>query len=413
MDTIIKEHISLLIILIPLFVLSQESKVTSTGRVLDQKTFLPVPFASIYMQSDYIGTTTNAEGDFAFHLPYGKAKDSVIIRAIGYALLFKRADNFIKSGTIYLTPEDIELDEIVINSTRNINHSAKEIVRKAYAEIKNNYPKDPYILEGFIRDLQKEDGNYVEYLECAAQFLFQGYHIKKDPAIQLQEVKSNYLAKKHPWNKANERKNSIMDLVEDDFIRFDYGPIKGKNGWKYKLVDIVTNAGGMVYKIHAVNKPFEQSTLFVDTETLAFVRIELTRSSLRDKTWSRPLSNGALQVYYNLVIDYQNYNGKMYLKYKKEEDHWQIYDSLESNELLFTKYPKKELFINKIRVENLETYSFEDSMEIDESIEAQAKAYNAEFWNSYNIPVLTEKQSAIIDDLKRRERGNLLKTSKN
>jgi len=50
--------------------------------------------------------------------------------------------------------------------------------------------------------------------------------------------------------------------------------------------------------------------------------MELTRKAIRNRSWRRRFTNGALQVYYNVVFEYQEYNGKMYLKYQKEEDHW-------------------------------------------------------------------------------------------
>lgn len=193
-----------------------------------------------------------------------------------------------------------------------------------------------------------------------------------------------------------------MDLVEDDLIRFDYGPIKGKNGWKYELESILPHGDGMVYKINCIDKPFQTATLFIDTETFAFVKIELTRQAIRNRSWTRRFSNGALQVYYNLVMEYQEYNGKMYLKYQKEEDSWRIFKGLESNKVVFTKYPKKELFINKIIVEDIKNYHFKRNMDIGTSIENQAKEFNAGFWNSYNIPIQTEKESKIIDELKSR-----------
>jgi len=71
----------------------------------------------------------------------------------------------------------------------------------------------------------------VEFLECAAKFKCQGTHVKQKPRIELLGVRTKGIAEKHSWNKNSERKNPLIDLVEDDFIRFDYGPILGKKGW--------------------------------------------------------------------------------------------------------------------------------------------------------------------------------------
>ncbi|WP_299314686.1 carboxypeptidase-like regulatory domain-containing protein [uncultured Aquimarina sp.] len=403
MNRFLKTYTAIILLLASFTSFSQNSTFSISGQILDLETSEPIPFASVYIKSESIGTITNDNGFFIFHLPPGKEESIVIISIIGYSSVSKKVKNFSENQKISLSAKTTDLEEVVITATKKKKLTAKEIVRKAYKEIENNYPNQPYILEGYVRDLQKEDDRYVEYLECATKLLYQGYKTKREPMVELLEVKTNYLGDKHPWNKNSERKNSIIDLVEDDLIRFDYGPIKGKNGWKYKLESVLPYGNGLVYKINGIDKPFQNSTLFIDTETFAFVKIELTREAIKNRSWARRFTNGALQVYYNLVLEYQEYDGKMYLKYQKEEDNWRIFRGLESNKILFTKYPKKELFINKIITEDLENYPFNKNMDIGSSIENQAKEFNVDFWNSYNIPAETSKESKIIIELRNRK----------
>ncbi|PQJ79990.1 carboxypeptidase-like regulatory domain-containing protein [Polaribacter porphyrae] len=401
MDNFIKKYITLIFILVSIVNFSQ-NKTKISGRVLDLETSKPISYASIYLTSESIGTTTNNDGFFTFYIPNKKQKNSITISMIGYLSISKKVNSFAKNETIYLSSKTTDLEEVVIRATKKKQLTAKEIVRKAYKEIYNNYPTKPYILEGYVRDLQKEEDKYVEYLECATKFLYQGYKTKREPLVEILGVKTNYLGDKHPWNKNSERKNSIIDLVEDDLIRFDYGPIKGKNGWKYILENILPYKNRLVYKITGIDKPFQTSTLFIDTKTFAFVRIELIRKAKKNRSWKRRFSNRALQVYYNLVIEYQEIDDKMYLKYQKEEDTWRIFKGLESNKVLFTKYPKKELFINKVVIDNVENYPFKRNMDISSSIENQAEKFNPDFWESYNIPKQTESESKIISELRSR-----------
>ena len=382
--------------------MAQENPFTISGYVLDAATSEPLPFASIYLKSASIGTTTNEEGLFVFHLPVDRQADTVVISVIGYASVFKKANAFAKNQKILLAEVVTNLGEAVVTASREKGLTAKEIVRKAYREISDNYPDQPYVLEGYVRDLIQEDDQHVEYLECATKLRYPGHQTPSEPMVELMEVRTRFLGNKHPWNEDRERKNSIIDLVEDDLIVFDYGPIKGKNGWKYELESILPYNEGMVYKIRGVDKPFQTATLFIDAETFAFVRIELTRAAQEGDSWVRRLSNGALQVYYNMVIEYQEYRGKMYLKYQKEEDRCQIFEGAESDQLLFRQNPKKELFINRIVNEDLDRYPFQKNLDIELSIENQAKAFNADFWRSYNIPAQTAEESTIIQELQDR-----------
>ena len=155
-----------------------------------------------------------------------------------------------------------------------------------------------------------------------------------------------------------------------------------------------------VYKITGVDSPFQQATLYIDIETFAFVRMELTRSTHKGKSWKRRLTNGQEQVYYNVIFEYQEYKGKMYLKYQKEEDKWNIYDTKDVDKLLFTKEPKKELFVNNIITENIEKFPFEANMDATTSLEHQSLPYDPQFWFTYNAPQSTKELSKIEQYLK-------------
>ncbi len=229
---------------------------------------------------------------------------------------------------------------------------------------------------------------------------YKKYNAKVGPAVELQEVRRSYIIAMHPWNKDWERKNSIVDLLEDDFIRFDYGPIKVNKGWNYELEAILPFGSRSVYKIKAINKPFQEAVLFIDRDSFAFVRIELSRSALKGRNYKRRLTNGQQEVAYHIIFEYQEYNGKMYLKYQKEEDTWKIFEGLETEKLLFTKYPKKELFINRIITESIDQYPFNANLQEHRSIEDQANPYNPDFWEYYNAPAQTQELSKIEEYLK-------------
>ncbi len=373
--------------------------ISISGKVIDNNTKEPLPFASIFIKEKAIGTTTNKDGSFIFHVSSDMNTQFVTISMLGYKSIRKQVTQFEKNENIYLDQSIAQLDEVILNSDKS--PTAKQIVKKAYKAIDRNYPTEPYILEGFIRDLQNEDGNYVELLECAAKFYYKDYKDNYSPQVELQEVRRSYITQNHPWNNDFERKNSIIDLTEDDFIRYDYGPIKVRKGWSYEIENVLTFTDKLVYKIIATNPPFQKATLYIDTESFAFVRIELTRFRSKKRYYKRRLSNGQQEASYNIVFEYQEHNNKMYLKYLKEEDTWHIFESLGSNHILFKKHPKKELFISKVISENVSQYPFNQNLSINKSIENQAPPYNSEFWKHYNAPSLTNEESKIVEELKK------------
>lgn len=377
---------------------AQNNFTTLSGQLQDRQTQEPLSFASIYLLGTTIGTTSNNEGEFVFHIPTDLRADTLVISLIGYNTLKRKLTEVSSGEVLFLEENVLELAEVVVTAEKKL--TAKEIVRKAYQSMPQNYPSEPYILEGFVRDLQNEDEQYVEFMECAIKMRHQKFDLTRRPGIELQAVRRSYIAQKHPWNKGRERKNAIVDIVEDDFIRYDYGPIRAKGGWKYEIESVLPFDGRFVYKIMAIDKPFQTAILYIDTESFAFVRMELTRKTHKGRSWRRRMGSGQKQVYYHVVFEYQEHQGKMYLKYQKEEDKWEIYKNVESNKLLFTQYPKKELFINKVITKDIDEYSFTPNLQIDKSVEEQAEAYDPDFWSYYNIPTQTKELSQIEAYLK-------------
>ena len=377
---------------------TQDDYITISGQLQDQKSKEPLSFASIYLLGTTVGTTSNTDGEFIFHIPSDVPSDTVVISLIGYNTLKKKLTDIAAEEVFLLEQNTVELTEVVVTDEKRL--TAKEIVQKAYRALPQNYPSEPYILEGFVRDLQNEDDKYVEYMECAVKMQYQKYNLARRPKVELQAVRRSYIAEKHPWNKGQDRKNTIVDIVEDEFIRYNYGPIRAKKGWKYEIESVLPFDGRFVYRITAVDKPFQTAVLYIDTESFAFVRLELTRQAKGGRSWQRRLASGQKQVYYNVIFEYQEHEGKMYLKYQKEEDSWKVYKNAESPKLLFVQNPKKELFINKVITKNVAQYDFKPNLDITESVEEQAPAYDAAFWQYYNIPAQTKELSQIETYLK-------------
>jgi len=386
------------LLLFSLKLIAQNGYITLTGEIVDNESGETLPFVSIYLEGTSIGTSSNKDGIFEFHIPEKLRDSKVNISMIGYISVAIEPSNFNSYQTIRLKENVLTLSEVIVTAKQL---SAKQIIKKAYESLDDNYPLEPYLLEGFVRDLQKEDSTYIELLECAAKFSYERYDVKHEPRVELQAIRRNYITNKHPWNKEWERKNSIADLIEDDFIRFNYGPIKVGRGWKYEIESILPFDKRQVYKIVGVDNPYSQATLYIDVDSYAFVRIEYNRAAKKRSYYKRRLSNGQQEIAYNLTLEYQEYKGKWYLKYQKEEDTWAIFKGLESNKLLFTKYPKKELFINRIITqEEIGHYDFQANLDITKSIENHSEQYNPDFWKNYNAPILTKELSKIEQYLK-------------
>ena len=67
---------------LPLLSIAQDAKMT--GRIVDDKTKEPIPFASIGLKLEQTGALTNEYGFFQMAMPQKNPQDSLIIMALGY-----------------------------------------------------------------------------------------------------------------------------------------------------------------------------------------------------------------------------------------------------------------------------------------------------------------------------------------
>ncbi|PSR03259.1 MAG: hypothetical protein BRD50_06100 [Bacteroidetes bacterium SW_11_45_7] len=84
-----KEHIIIAFLFIlgmPLLLQAQETY-KITGRVIDDQTQEPVPFANVYLQGTSIGTTTDQEGYYTIET--SQKADTIICSAVGYSKIKK------------------------------------------------------------------------------------------------------------------------------------------------------------------------------------------------------------------------------------------------------------------------------------------------------------------------------------
>ena len=112
----VQRVLSLLFLALALPVLGFAQDAKMTGRIVDDKTKEPIPFASIGLKEEQTGALTNEYGFFQMAMPQKSAQDSLMVVALGY----KRKSVLVKPGIkvqdmiIEVTKLPIELKEVKI-----------------------------------------------------------------------------------------------------------------------------------------------------------------------------------------------------------------------------------------------------------------------------------------------------------
>lgn len=137
------------------------------GTVLDKETKEPIPYVNISLLDQAKGVGTNANGDFMFnYLPNGY----LVFSCIGY-----ESDTVaiapLETGedvSIYLKPKSYMLSEVMVTDKQL---TAKNILRKARANIENNYYQKPLNQEVYLKVSKQEDDS-ITFNEEGAVMLY-------------------------------------------------------------------------------------------------------------------------------------------------------------------------------------------------------------------------------------------------
>lgn len=139
-----KFHVLLLTILLsmflPAFVFAQT--ITLVGHVYDKKSNEPIVYATVQIKNTTTGTNTDEDG--RFFIQTKNTNDTLLVSYVGFkteVVFLTDAPN--QTFTVYLIPEDFNLDEVVIKPRED---PAKVLMKKVIEHKKDN---DYYNIDGY------------------------------------------------------------------------------------------------------------------------------------------------------------------------------------------------------------------------------------------------------------------------
>ncbi len=390
--------LTLFILLLTINSYAQENFISIKGKLIDNNSKEPIPYASVHIKDKAIGTTTNDEGIFLFHVPSDFGNDTLIISVIGYDNFKSKISLITETENVIRLKQNITLlNEVTISASKR-ELTGKDIVKKAVASIPENYPMKPFTIEGFFRDLQKENNRPVALLEAAIRSHYKDYNPGYED-VEIIEVRKSF-NKRHPVNGTYDRQNSIFDLMEDNYIKHRFGPINTR-GWKFAIDSILTHNSRTVYKISGIKGSSVSTVMYIDCNDFSIIKLEYKTQMVNGEFYRRYLNlpdpYGQQQTSFLMIFEFQKIDDKMYLKYQREEDTYNLFDKT-TNEIILRQSFVKELFVNNVVQGTLENLTG-SQMNMNKSVEGQATPFNANFWKYYNVPIETSKDSKVIKEL--------------
>ena len=388
---------ALCIILFSLTVLRVEAqKITLSTRVQDNVTTEPLPFASVGIKGKSISTVTNLQGEFDFHIPAEYRNEILVISMLGYenfeAPIWSLLES--KPETIAMSKSTTVLEELVITDSL----SGGEIVKIALSRVENNFPMEPFLMDGFYRDVKKVGGTSISLLEAAVKIYDENYIEPRNKSklrerVKLVEVRKSlgYDNKFAPFFR---QQNLLEDLLLHNNIR--YRQIDDHESFFAGLnreTDSYYNGNEVFVVSHKQDFLFK---IYINKNGYAINHLEFQVSG---DNLERKKNLVSKHVTYHKTIDFKPFEGKMFLNYIMVTTKEKWYDDATSD-FKFETELHQSLLINEVEVKTQARITSTDKMR-NYGLQFQDYPYNKAFWADYNVIKETPVDKKILEDLER------------
>ena len=383
--------------------LAQDSFITISGLVTDIEDQTPLPFASIGLKGTSLGTITNTQGEFDFHIPDSRKDGILVISMLGYKDFTRSVKNLdpVNLNNFSLSKEATMLREVVILDSL----TGGEIFQIALNSIEKNYPMKPYSMDGFYRDLKKVDGIYISILEAALNIYDKDYSSPRNPLklrerVSLVEVRKS-LNYEFEYNKYFDQYNLLEELLLENNIKyrsFTDNPLFFQN---ISREGINIMGGRTLYELNLRGDNGYFLILFIDTETYGIHKMIYRNgdgtTALQEINRSGKRVEKIMKM--EKVIEFKEFEGKLYLKYLKVKT---FYDWVNRNtgKLEAKTELDQMLLINQVKITNLQWISTGKKMK-RYGLQYQDLPYNKVFWDRYNVIKDTPLDQEIVKDLEK------------
>jgi hypothetical protein len=323
----------LIIIILFLCNYSVEAQSLISGKVLDKNTSEPIPFAHIYVAGTSIGSISDLYGNFSLKIPDHQLIKELQISCLGFKQISIDIEKSSQPILIQLEEDIIRLEEVVITP-----ETAQNLMKEAFAKIYDNYDTTDLTFRGYYRMESKVDTSVVRSIESILDIYKPKLDIKK--SYKVLPGDSIYINEMHArtGKQIDFKLKAMVDwentpylLSYRDFVRefmyLDNSQEGMLDSYNFKIENIIVLQGRQTYVItvspkKGKRKSYWNGKIFLDEETLAFSKIDVTSTSRIFKKLKRGFSYKLQSKINNVTYDsgewkesinYQFKNGKWHL----------------------------------------------------------------------------------------------------
>jgi hypothetical protein len=366
--------ISFLLLLVIHTISSQK---TFPGIVIDKETLVPLEFVDIYNQEN--NTSTNEDGRFMFTSKI----DSIKFSLLGYNS-FSTTFSDIKSDTILLESNAIELKEIILTDENYLYKKLRENIAK-------NYPLNSYKEKFFLRGIVKRNDTIVRIEDFLGlierKTLFATREIpmpKKNYSIELLNLRKAGIVEKDVYFKEISFKK-LLDL----FVTLGLQ----KELFEFKEINLQDNFSVKLEFSSKKNETFStQGYYLINSEDYAIDEFYL-------------ISKKGFPLIEKKYIQYRTVLHESRIKFKKNKKYnkYYIYKAeLDFKVEIQIKGSEKEYYDVSYRYftsNNFDNFNIKKNVSEHKDLFKINYKYDATYWNSQNQLLLTREMEEFLKTL--------------
>jgi hypothetical protein len=370
---------------------------TISATVADRENGEALAFATVGIKNKSISTISNLQGEFDFHFSSEYENDTLGISILGYASYEAPVQSLIGKRGIVITLErtTVMLDEVVVVDSL----LGGEILQIALSRIDNNFASEPYLMNGFYRDIKKVGGTYISLLEAATRIYDEDYKVPRNKfklreRVALVEVRRS-LGYGNKFTAYFDEDNLLEDLLLRNNVRYRQFPVENT------FFDGLKRAHDSYYDGHEIfvvtHDHDYKLKVFIDKTNFGIIHLESENSQANVVSKRK----GMISRFVNIrkTIDFRPVNGKLFLNFMTVDSKINWYD-LRTDELRFETELHQQLMINSVESHAHERIGSTQKMR-RYGLQYQDLPYNKEFWSNYNVIKESPLDKKIIEDLEK------------
>ncbi len=389
-----------------------DNQIIVSGRIIDQNTRKPVPYANICLVGRSLGSVSNMNGEFIIKIPGNMLNDSLGISCIGYRTFIEPLERIRNKNIFELQTEYVPIQEVIIRKTEPLY-----LIKTALRKIPDNYNLNPSILTSFYRETIEHGNKYLSITESVLQTYKSGYaeNDESDLIKVLKGRKSQNIDSRDSLLiklKAGLNTTILLDIIKNpaDFMQEEYFRY-----YDYQLTDIISENNRETYVINFrqkenITEPLYFGKIFIDVNSMAIKNLEfsLDKNGI-EKTGDRfvikkPRWLIVKPVEASYRVSYREFGHKYYLSLIRCETGFRIRQRKQIFSALYDS--KIEMVVTDIDTSDVKRFRYREVTKPETIFTDLLNEKPEIFWENYNYIKPEEPLEEAMDEL-----SNLLKNN--